>query len=195
MSFIRRNYYNPTIFMINRDELLYLSGDTDDPELYTYILDLVDLYDEKSNYLQDIPFEQRCYPHRYIGLSIHDIRNRALIELAIKRRQNKCLYDFAKKDIPLAYGMAAIEGQYRIAKELFRLKSVVNLNDILIEEIITMTSEDTLNYMLTFAQTKGHFENDALIAFFNGKSFVVLDVKSGEQMPPYVMDGCKKLLM
>ncbi len=49
--------------------------------------------------------------------------------------------------------------------------------------------------MLTFAQTKGHFENDALIVFFNGKNLVVLDVKSGEQMPSYIMAGCKKLLM
>lgn len=195
MSFIRRNYYNPNIFMINRDELLYLSGDTDDSELYTYIIELVDLYDKKSNYLHDIPFEQRCYPHRYIGLSIHDIRNRALIELAMKRRQNKYLYNFAKKDLPLAYCIAIMEGQYRIAEELLRLKSVVNLNDILIDEIIGITSEDTLNYMLTFAQTKGHFENDALIVFFNGKTLVVLDVKSGEQMPPYIMDGYKKLLM
>lgn len=195
MSFIRRNYYNPNIFMINRDELLYLSGDTKDSELYTYIIELVELYDEKSNYLHDIPFEQRCYPNRYIGLSIHDIRNRALIELAIKRRQNKCLYGFAKKDIPLAYCMAVMADQYKIAKELFRLKSVINLNDILIEEIIGITSEDTLNFILTFAQTKEHFENDALIAFFNGKNFVVLDVKSGEQKPPYVMDGYKKMLM
>lgn len=194
MSFIRRNYYNPNIFMINRDELLYLSGDTDS-ELYTYITELVDLYDEKINYLHDIPFEQRCYPNRYIGLSIHDIRNRALIELAIKRRQNKRLYEFAKKDLPLVYGIAIMEGQCKIAEELFRLKSVINLNDILIEKIIIITSEDTLNYILTFAQTKGHFENDALIVFFNGESFVVLDVKSGEQIPPYVMDGCKKLLM
>lgn len=181
--------------MINRDELLYLSGDTDDSELYTYIIELVDLYDKKRNYLHDIPFEQRCYPHQYIGLSIHDIRNRALIELAIKRRQNKYLHEFTKKDLPLAYGITIMEEQYRIAEELLRLKSIVNLNDILIEEIIGITSEDTLNYMLTFAQTKGHFENDALIVFFNGKSLVELDVKSGEQMPPYMTDGSKKLFM
>lgn len=172
---IRKNFYNQEIFMVHQEELLHLIDNTDNPLLREHINMLRRQYDWEKNYLEDIPYELRSWPNYYIGLSINDEGSRSIIELAMQVRMDEYVY-MDQGDLSYACGVAFMEGQYELAGEIAKTKEIfLPSNSAIVKDILQVVTEDTLNYLLTYAQTKGCVTNDSRIVFYNGERYIVLD--------------------
>lgn len=187
MGPIRKNFYNPEIFMIHEEELLHLISKTDNLLLRDYINKLREKYDWERHYLNDIPYELRSWPNCYIGLSIKDESSRSIIELAMQVRMDDYLI-MDTRELSYACGIAFMEGQYELANEITQLKEMfLQSNTVLVKDILQVVTEDTLNYLLVYKQTQGCVENDEKIAFHNGERYVVLDINKNIEMFPYML--------
>lgn len=184
---VRKNLYNPEIFMIHKNELYNLISSTDDVILIRHINKLIEKYNRERNALKDISYELRSWPNCYIGLSINDESSRPIIELALQVRMNDDLI-MNIKELSYACGIAFMEEQYGLANEIAKLKELfLQSSFVAVKDILQVVTEDTLNYLLLYQQTQGCFENDKKIVFYNGEKHVVLDINGNAEKIPYML--------
>lgn len=169
---IRYNFYNSDILMIHYEKLLHLLCITQDYSLKRKIRDLIELYNWKKHYL-DIPYELKSWPNCYIGLSINDPNNSSIINLATQDSLEERLY-IPKEIIIYSCGYAFLSGNFTMTKEIKKIGEFRQA--IKRKEMLELISEETLNNILAFLETKQKIENDKKIILFEKNELKVDDV-------------------
>lgn len=176
---VRKNFYNKDILMIHQEELVALVSRTDNLLVKRQIRDLIERYEWEKEYLNGIPYELRSWPNCYIGFSISDERNSHIIELAIQDSMDDCIS--GADYLIYACGVAYLEGKEELANELSKIKKFFGFPcSGTIKDMLQVVTEDTLDYVLAYEQTRGNITNDQKIVFYNGEKYVVLDTTSVE---------------
>lgn len=173
---IRTNFYNKDIFMIHEEKLLSLISKTDDLLLKEYIGDLIEKYRRERYYFKDIPFELRNWPNCYVGFTRSDIRNSQLIDFAILNSMDDSIWTLYDDYLIYACGVAFLQEKYELANDLLKIKRLLTQStSVSIKNILEVVTEESLNYLLAYIQTKNKVTNDKRIVFYIGEKYVVLD--------------------
>ena len=178
---IRTNFYNENISMIHEEKLLSIMDKIKEASLRKYIRGLIEKYNWERFYLDGISSELKEWPNCYIGFSRDDKKNSLIIDLAMQDSMNDTLGLMDIDYLIYACGVAFIQENYELANELSKINSLLSSSpssSVSIREILQVSTKDTLNYLLTYIQTKNKVTNDKMVVFYNRKKYVTQDTTS-----------------